>query len=240
MKNKLINALISARAVLEQAGETSFEDLKKKDKATIFNLFSAFDGDSDADSDNEFYSIDISDFTGNRGDHMVFFAPNDEYREFADRVVSFYPDEDDQDDNTIASIDTILSKLQQPAKIFNGTPHPINIVSNGIFNPAMRKIVLPEGEPSAIVRSITSNAVVSAKINKVDAPDIDGIPVQAQSVVGIDDLPEGYDAYIVSAVYAVAARQLGRNTSKLYIIADPVFTTDGQTIIGCRALAPAL
>lgn len=126
------------------------------------------------------------------------------------------------------------------AKIFNATPHAINIVSNGSFIPAMRKIALPEGVAPAIIRSIPSNAVVSAKINKVEASEIDGIPIQSQSVVGIDDLTEGYDAYIVSAIYAVAARQLGRDTSKLYVIADPVFTTDGATIIGCRALAPAL
>lgn len=125
-------------------------------------------------------------------------------------------------------------------KFYNGTPHEIHIVRNGVFEPQIRKYVLPEGRGLDIIVSLPSNAVLSAKIEKVETASLDGIPVQSQKVTGIDPLPEGYDAYIVSAIYAVAARQLGMETSKMYVIADPVFSTDGRTVLGCRALAPAL
>lgn len=125
-------------------------------------------------------------------------------------------------------------------EIFNATPHEINVVRNGEFSPAIRKFVLPEGQEMDIIASLPSQAVVSAKIERVETASLGDIPVQAQRVTGIDPLPEGYDAYVVSAIYAVAARQLGIDTSRMYVIADAVFSADGRTIIGCRALAPAL
>lgn len=126
------------------------------------------------------------------------------------------------------------------SRVFNATPHEINIVRNGEFNAKIRKYVLPEGQELDVIASLLSQAMVSAKIDKDESGRLDDIPIQAQKVVGIDPLPEGYDAYVVSAIYAIAARQLDMDTSRLYIIADPVFSADGKTVIGCRALAPAL
>lgn len=124
-------------------------------------------------------------------------------------------------------------------RIYNGTPHAINIVTGAVFKAEIRKYVIPEGKEVTVVASIPSDGVLSAKIDTVDLPDIDGIPVYGKSIVGCDPLPEGYDLYIVSALYASAVRAQGGDTSKLYTVADPVYTEDGRTILGCRGICPA-
>lgn len=119
-------------------------------------------------------------------------------------------------------------------KIFNGTPHAINVVEGSIFNPAIRKYT-----GGNIVLSIPSNGMLNAKINAVDLPVIDNIPVFGKSFSGVDVLPEGYDIYIVSAMYASAAVKAGMDMSKIYTVADPVYTEDGNSFIGCRGICPA-
>lgn len=124
-------------------------------------------------------------------------------------------------------------------KIFNGTPHFVNIIREGVvYKPEIRKFVL-SGKDVTVVASIPSDGVLSAKIDTVDLPDIDGIPVYGKSIVGCDPLPEGYDLYIVSALYASAMRAQGKDISKLYTVADPVYSEDGRTILGCRGICPA-
>lgn len=125
-------------------------------------------------------------------------------------------------------------------KIFNGTPHFINIIREAaVYKPEIRKFVVPDGKDVTVVASIPSDGVLSAKIDTVDLPDIDGIPVYGKSIVGCDPLPEGYDLYIVSALYASAMRAQGKDISKLYTVADPVYSEDGRTILGCRGICPA-
>lgn len=124
-------------------------------------------------------------------------------------------------------------------KIFNGTPHFVNIIREGVvYKPEIRKFVL-SGKDVTVVASIPSDGVLSAKIDTVELPDIDGIPVYGKSIVGCDPLPEGYDLYIVSALYASAMRAQGKDISKLYTVADPVYSEDGRTILGCRGICPA-
>jgi len=119
-------------------------------------------------------------------------------------------------------------------KIFNGTPHAINVVENSVFNPAIRKYTGGD-----IVLSIPSNGMLNAKINAVDLPDVDGIPVFGKSFSGVDNLPEGYDVYIVSALYSSAAQKAGMDMSKIFTVADPVYTEDGNSFTGCRGICPA-
>lgn len=124
-------------------------------------------------------------------------------------------------------------------KIFNGTPHFVNIIREGVvYKPEIRKFVL-SGKDVTVVASIPSDGVLSAKIDTVELPDIDGIPVYGKSIVGCDPLPEGYDLYIVSVLYASAMRAQGKDISKLYTVADPVYSEDGRTILGCRGICPA-
>jgi hypothetical protein len=125
------------------------------------------------------------------------------------------------------------------AKIFNGTPHPINIVANAVFQVDIRKYVVPDGIEPQIAASIPSNGVLSAKVDTVDGGNIDGIPVFTKNIAGCDTLPDGYDIYIVSQLYVSAARACGIDTSKLYTVADPVYTSDGRTILGSRGICPA-
>lgn len=125
------------------------------------------------------------------------------------------------------------------AKIYNGTPHAINIVTGAVFKAEIRKYVIPEGKEVTVVASIPSDGVLSAKIDTVELPEIDGIPVFGKAIVGCDPLPEGYDLYVVSALYASAVRAQGGDTSKLYTVADPVYTEDGRTVLGCRGICPA-
>jgi hypothetical protein len=119
-------------------------------------------------------------------------------------------------------------------KIFNGTPHAINVVENSVFNPAIRKYTGGD-----IVLSIPSHGMLNAKITSVDLPDVDGIPVFGKSFSGVDNLPEGYDVYIVSALYASAAQKAGADMSKIFTVADPVYTEDGNSFTGCRGICPA-
>ena len=118
--------------------------------------------------------------------------------------------------------------------IFNGTPHAINVVSGAEFIPTMRKYV-----GGTVVLSIPSNGMLNAKVSTVDSPSIGSIPVFSKSFSGVDPLPDGYDIYIVSAMYASAAARNGVDMSKVYTVADPVYTDDGNAFLGCRGICPA-
>lgn len=120
------------------------------------------------------------------------------------------------------------------SKIFNGTPHAINVVQGSEFVADMRKYVGGE-----VIKSIPSNGMLNAKITTVEGGVIDGIPVYAKQFTGVDPLPEGFDIYIVSALYSGAAQKQGVDLSKIYTVADPVYSPDGLTIVGCRGIAPA-
>lgn len=119
-------------------------------------------------------------------------------------------------------------------KIFNGTPHAINVVENSTFNPSIRKYIGGD-----VVLSIPSNGMLNAKISSTDEPSVEGIPVFGKSFTGVDPLPEGFDIYIVSALYASAAARNNVDMSKVYTVADPVYTEDGNSFLGCRGICPA-
>lgn len=121
---------------------------------------------------------------------------------------------------------------------FNGTPHPINVVANGVSSPAIRKFVVPEGMAPEITISIPSDGMLNAKIESVQADSINGVPTFGKKVIGCDPIPEG-DIIIVSALYVSAARAMGLDTARLYTVADPVYSPDGKTILGCRGICLA-
>jgi hypothetical protein len=121
--------------------------------------------------------------------------------------------------------------------IVNLTPHDIKIISNGVFNADLRKFTTDDPE---IVISIPSSGVVSATLTTVEIEPINGVPVFDKKITGVDPLPEGDDdtIYVVSALYASAYRKIHGNADKLYTIADPVYSTDGRTILGSRGICP--
>jgi hypothetical protein len=124
-------------------------------------------------------------------------------------------------------------------RIYNGTPHVINICINSEWNSDIRKFVVADGVESEIISSIASSGVLSAKINTIEGTPINEIPVFSKEIAGCDPLPEGYDIYIVSSLYASAARMVGLDMSKIYTIADPIYSADGRTILGSRGICPA-
>jgi hypothetical protein len=119
-------------------------------------------------------------------------------------------------------------------KIFNGTPHAINIVEGATFNPAIRKF-----SGGQVIKVIPSNGMLNAKMSTIELPSINGIPCFGKSFEGVDALPEGFDIYIVSALFSSAMQKEGADMSKIFTIADPVMSEDGQTFVGCRGICPA-
>ncbi len=123
------------------------------------------------------------------------------------------------------------------SKIFNGTPHPITVLSDSCitYREDIRKYVC-SGE-LVVVAEIPSHGVLSAKMDTVEVGRVGDIPVFAKKITGCDPIPEGYDIVVVSALYATAAKTAGLDTSRLYTIGDPVYSEDGRTILGCRGIA---
>jgi len=77
--------------------------------------------------------------------------------------------------------------------------------------------------------------MLSAEIVTEEMFYIDAIPTYEKNIIGCDPLPEGYDFYIVSALYATAHGQT--EAGNIYVVADPVMSDDGATFRGCRGLA---
>ncbi len=131
------------------------------------------------------------------------------------------------------------------AKVFNGTAHPINIITNGVFNPEIRKYVIPDGELPNITMVIQKNEMLSAKIETMEIPvnDINGIPVFTKIPEGECDMPpvDEYDVIICSQLYISAVKVFYNKTSlaSLYTICDPVYSHDGKTVLGCRGICKA-
>ena len=125
-------------------------------------------------------------------------------------------------------------------KILNFTPHNINFFAPDQvrFDSAIRKWVANDG--ATPVSSIPSSGVLNAKIDTVPGVDVGGVPTFIKKVTGCDPLPAGDDIVIVSALFAVAAAKAGLDMARIFTIADPVFTPDGRTVIGCRGICPAI
>src|SRR5690606_29314336 len=87
--------------------------------------------------------------------------------------------------------------------------------------------------------SIQSSGVLNAKIDTVPGGRIDGIPTFHKRATGCDPLPGGSDIAVVSALYAVAAAESGVDMSRVYTVADPVFSSAGRTVLGCLGICPA-
>ena len=126
--------------------------------------------------------------------------------------------------------------------IWNATPHSIRIMpaSAVTFDASIRKWVAEAD--TAPVAVIESTGMLSAKIDSVDAEPISNIPVFDKNVTGCDPLPSDMsaeDIIIVSALYATAYKRTYGDDARLYTIADPVYTSDGRTILGSRGICPA-
>jgi len=110
--------------------------------------------------------------------------------------------------------------------IFNGTPNSINIIdpSSIMFDGKSRKYISMNEK---VVTKIPSNFILNVNCEMENAEPINGIPTIKIKIVSIDELPVGYDYYIVSAPYLAAAKSRGKDTSNLLTIGEPVYSSDG-------------
>ena len=122
--------------------------------------------------------------------------------------------------------------------IKNFTPHDINIIAKESceYVPEIRKYVLKDPKPR-IIRTIPSSGMLSAQMEEKVELEIEGIEISVRKVISCDPIPEG-DIIIVSALYANACRIAGLDTTRLFIIKDPVYDAEnGLKIVGCLGLS---
>lgn len=118
-------------------------------------------------------------------------------------------------------------------KLYNGTPHSINIIKGATLDSTDRK-----WKGGEIIQIFPPNGMLSAKINSIQTDMLNGlIPVFSKEIVDCQELLEGFDYYIVSVLYATAYKAKYGNTDKLLVVADPVMSEDGKTFVGCTGLA---
>lgn len=125
-------------------------------------------------------------------------------------------------------------------KILNFTPHNINFFSPDqvSYDQSIRKWVANDG--ASPFASIPSSGILNARITTDPDGKLGDIPVFAKTVSGCDPLPDGDSSVIVSALYAVAAQKAGLDMSRIFTVADPVFSTDGRTVLGCLGICRAI
>src|SRR5690606_9663607 len=119
------------------------------------------------------------------------------------------------------------------------TPHVLNFFNSNdvVFDASIRKNVAKDGATPFL--TIPSSRMLSAKIDTVPGEPVAGIPTFAKKVTECDPLPGGSDIVVVSVLYAVAAAKSGVDMSRVYTVADPVFSSDGRTVLGCLGICPA-
>lgn len=118
-------------------------------------------------------------------------------------------------------------------KIYNATPHAINIISKNDCTsvPEARKLVADNPTPVLFIPSSGMKSVIFETIQTGSVGN-NIIPTLKKKIVSLEELPDGYDIYIVSALYAVAYKAKGGDKD-IFTVADPVYTPDCKTIIGC-------
>lgn len=125
--------------------------------------------------------------------------------------------------------------------IYNATAHAINFYdkSDVEFDISQRKYISAVG--ATPIYSV-AKGILPANCKTVNAPtpSIENCPVPVVGAVqftGYDELPEGYDLYIVSNFYRSAVQALGGDTSKLATVTDTVYSAGDIKPCGCLALA---
>lgn len=133
-------------------------------------------------------------------------------------------------------------------RIWNYTPHAINIVEDCAFDTMTRKYMYKGGEGKYIIKhAVPSDGVLNAKIKVTPEPKrtVDGVPVYLKEVTGIDEIPEHVDEddiVIVSALYASCYFKIFGRDKRLHTISDPVYVecADGNfKVVGCRGICEA-
>ncbi|MBR1987434.1 MAG: hypothetical protein IKA36_00180 [Clostridia bacterium] len=129
-----------------------------------------------------------------------------------------------------------MKEVNIPKVIANYSGKSISLIPNTVYSSGMDKWISIDG---MISRTIPSYGELKTTSELVDIGKIKNFPLFKKVVTYIDDLPDvEYDYIVVTREYAEALDILGRDTSKLLLISDPITLSDGETYIGCRGLIP--
>lgn len=129
-----------------------------------------------------------------------------------------------------------MKEVNIPKVIANYSGKSISLIPNTVYSSGMNKWISIDG---MISRTIPSYGELKTTSELVDIGKIKNFPLFKKVVTYIDDLPDvEYDYIVVTREYAEALDILGRDTSKLLLISDPITLSDGETYIGCRGLIP--
>ena len=128
---------------------------------------------------------------------------------------------------------TNQEEFEMNPRILNCTPHEICLYDeNDIINKGERYLNVAEGTKPELVIA-PSGTIATAKM------EIGGTKWARERIwKDVNVLPEGYDIYIVSAQYALAAKDLGQDVSKLRTIVGAIKDpNDDRKTVGCYDLA---
>lgn len=124
-------------------------------------------------------------------------------------------------------------------KVFNGTAHTINFYNLeqcDQTNPR-KLIVLPGQEPAYVIPGGTN---LNAQTQNKPAPrgDFPFPVIGGVEFTSVDELPEGYDVYIVSQMFRSAMIALGIPTDNIATVNGVVYTDpENPRPCGCLSLA---
>lgn len=125
--------------------------------------------------------------------------------------------------------------MEKQLKVINCCPHTVSVITGSIFDPAIGK----NRGGTVVIQFPASGFVATAKssVDLLPSLVLDGIsiPFCKRSFSKLSELPKGYDCYIVSSVYAQAAKELGMDTSRYLTPYGTVIGEDG-TVTGCIGL----
>lgn len=120
-------------------------------------------------------------------------------------------------------------------KIVNACPHEVSVYIGSVHDPKSGKY----RGGTEVIRFPKSGIVASAQSEVLPLPALeeDGILIPAckREFVSVSELPMDGSLYVVSNLYAQAAKELGMNTSHLLTPYGMVTDDTGKTI-GCTGL----
>lgn len=126
--------------------------------------------------------------------------------------------------------------------IVNLTAHPIRIIDNYRYSPAIRKNVIPDGHKFHTKMVIPSYQLANGKYKTEVLDDFEGCPVRKKEIVGCDGLPKVDDPdntiFIVSTAYAKAYQKMHpkADMKNFYIIGEAVYSADGSHVLGSTCI----
>lgn len=131
---------------------------------------------------------------------------------------------------------------QKELNVYNATAHDVSIWANGTYSERDRKWLV--NEKSTFLHTFPKATPVNCEIVEEDSGVLEiegkGIALKKTTYPSVGELPDGYDYYIVSALYVSACKGLGKDTSKLLTIGNPLFevSPEGQVTrpVGCLNL----